>query len=940
MKKHKNTNQSVKALAAIIISALAFFVFGPKTTYAVVESVSWTSLVNATANGGTITSTSSTNSGGISTQTIPSGDGYVEFTVSTPNGNRAAGLSNGNTDTSLADIDFAIRLNGGTSAEIIEKGTYKTETTYTTNDIFRVELTSGQVKYKKNGSIFYTSAQTPTYPLLADTFFNTSGTAITNATISYGGGGADTTAPTISITSPSAGATISGTTTVTVNASDNVGVVGVQFKLDGNNIGIEDTSAPYSYSWDSTQATNSNHTWTASARDAAGNTTISSGVTVTVNNAGSPPPPPPPGPTPTPTPTPTPSPTPTPPGAILFQSNWDAATGTSDTALRDGGKWSWSADFGGGQLLSVVPSSQAPGGPATTNVLKVLQKGSTYAANVQVNDFVPATTDYYLRYYMRNDDTSSAGDHIVTVDTYSYDNLTFMRKVGGSSNYKMYVSVYGCGYVYPIGYWSPATNLNNNTWYRFEYFIHYVDGTHIQVHPRVYDMTGNLILSDVNFLQSDPGAQVWNGSSNWNLSSYYAAGYNFCVNPNGRADAGGHTMQNFGLGNNGQQGAANTGLPWYFAGIQMRTDTWPGAIGGSPTPSPTPTPAPVPPPPPPPGAISASYPGDVGIENNPNVVFVEKFNESNLSGLTSRYNDVLNSASMSLTSDVPAGSGDNQSLTIAGGNGGHLFKQIPGINDTIYVRYYAKYPTSGLIQHSGVWAGGYNPALTFPNPQAGVKPVGNDRFSAAAEQEDAAFAGTTRLDHYDYWMGMHPDNSGTYWGNTLLNNTNIQATKGQWVCVEQMIKLNNPVSASNGEHAIWLNGTKVSDLGQGFPTGTWSGGNFVQGSGTAFPGFQWRNDANLNINYLWLQNYAPQAPYGTVKYDNLVAATSYIGCMTSSSAQPLTGDINSDHIVNSIDYSILNSHWFSNDATSDLNHDGIVNAIDFSMLNSNWFKTW
>jgi hypothetical protein len=61
---------------------------------------------------------------------------------------------------------------------------------------------------------------------------------------------------------------------------------------------------------------------------------------------------------------------------------------------------------------------------------------------------------------------------------------------------------------------------------------------------------------------------------------------------------------------------------------------------------------------------------------------------------------------------------------------------------------------------------------------------------------------------------------------------------------------------------------------------------------------------------------------------------------TSSSSTPLVGDINSDHIVNSIDYSILNSHWFTNDANSDLNHDGLVNAIDFSMLNANWFKTW
>ncbi|HEX5429453.1 MAG TPA: dockerin type I repeat-containing protein, partial [Patescibacteria group bacterium] len=61
---------------------------------------------------------------------------------------------------------------------------------------------------------------------------------------------------------------------------------------------------------------------------------------------------------------------------------------------------------------------------------------------------------------------------------------------------------------------------------------------------------------------------------------------------------------------------------------------------------------------------------------------------------------------------------------------------------------------------------------------------------------------------------------------------------------------------------------------------------------------------------------------------------------TLSASIAVVGDINQDHIVNSIDYSILNTHWFTADSASDLNHDGIVNAIDYSILNSNWFKTW
>ena len=97
-----------------------------------------------------------------------------------------------------------------------------------------------------------------------------------------GTAGPDTTPPTVSITAPANGATVSGTAvTVSATASDNVGVVGVQFKLDGANLGAEDTTSPYSVTWNSTTAANGSHTLTALARDAV-NTTLSAGISVTV----------------------------------------------------------------------------------------------------------------------------------------------------------------------------------------------------------------------------------------------------------------------------------------------------------------------------------------------------------------------------------------------------------------------------------------------------------------------------------------------------------------------------------------------------------------------------------------------------------------------------------------------------------------------------------
>jgi len=101
----------------------------------------------------------------------------------------------------------------------------------------------------------------------------------------------DRTPPLVSLTSPVNGATVAGLISVTANALDNQGVAGVQFKLDGSNLGTEDTASPYAVSWDTSQTANGLHTLTAIARDAAGNTKTSNPVTVKVNNqAGDKPP--------------------------------------------------------------------------------------------------------------------------------------------------------------------------------------------------------------------------------------------------------------------------------------------------------------------------------------------------------------------------------------------------------------------------------------------------------------------------------------------------------------------------------------------------------------------------------------------------------------------------------------------------------------------------
>jgi hypothetical protein len=135
--------------------------------------------------------------------------------------------------------------------------------------------------------------------------------------------------------------------------------------------------------------------------------------------------------------------------------------------------------------------------------------------------------------------------------------------------------------------------------------------------------------------------------------------------------------------------------------------------------------------------------------------------------------------------------------------GGHLYKELrPGVDDTLYVRYYIKYPAQGRYRHTGVWMGGLNPPSSWPKPEAGERPVGDDRFIAAAEQNER----TAGFEHYDYWMDMRRAVDGRYWGNFLLNNPKVKAARA--LDASSRWQLNQPVTSSNGEHAIWLDGVR------------------------------------------------------------------------------------------------------------------------------------
>ncbi|KKL68728.1 hypothetical protein LCGC14_2122070, partial [marine sediment metagenome] len=121
----------------------------------------------------------------VSSQVIPSGDGFVEFTVSETNTYRMLGLSRGDANQHYDDIDFAVYTNASGTLYVYESGVYRGGFgSYSAGDRLRVAVEAGVVMYSRNGSVFYTSGVTPTYPLLVDTALYNNGATISNAFIS------------------------------------------------------------------------------------------------------------------------------------------------------------------------------------------------------------------------------------------------------------------------------------------------------------------------------------------------------------------------------------------------------------------------------------------------------------------------------------------------------------------------------------------------------------------------------------------------------------------------------------------------------------------------------------------------------------------------------------------------------------------------------------
>lgn len=206
--------------------------------------------------------------------------------------------------------------------------------------------------------------------------------------------------------------------------------------------------------------------------------------------------------------------------------------------------------------------------------------------------------------------------------------------------------------------------------------------------------------------------------------------------------------------------------------------------------------------------LAAQYPGDAGIERDARVVQVEQFEQADITALAAQWESVGAKDTMSLSAEVPPGSAGKQSLLMdrSKGPGGSLYRRLKNAkggfgHDCIFARYYVKFSEDcGDLHHFGPCLGGNLPATPWPSVKAGLRTEGDKSFWSGIEP----FGSSWRWDFYTYWCEMRGSPPrGQTWGNSFIRDPKLKVEKGRWICVEQMIRMND-VGDTNGEQALWL----------------------------------------------------------------------------------------------------------------------------------------
>ncbi len=283
------------------------------------------------------------------------------------------------------------------------------------------------------------------------------------------------------------------------------------------------------------------------------------------------------------------------------------------------------------------------------------------------------------------------------------------------------------------------------------------------------------------------------------------------------------------------------------------------------------------------GGIAAKYPGDVGIEADPDVIFADSFETYGAAGeLTQKWSNFFQEAQTRIVSDaqnVRLGSKaleftlPEQDTELSNGVQKILTTEL----DVLYLRYYSKFDASFDVTGSSHNGGGIN-AHYFVGNQAtpGVPADGTNKFLVEYEcwRGEATETSPGRLNAYVY----HPTQRSNYgdhffttgsvtpydpvlgndfdFGAEFVSRPDVTPELGRWYAYELMVKANTP-GQRDGRITLWLDGQIIGD----------------------FTNLRLRDVDTLKIDRFNLSFHAGSNTNGATKkwYDAVVAAKSYIG---------------------------------------------------------------
>ena len=305
--------------------------------------------------------------------------------------------------------------------------------------------------------------------------------------------------------------------------------------------------------------------------------------------------------------------------------------------------------------------------------------------------------------------------------------------------------------------------------------------------------------------------------------------------------------------------------------------------------------------------IASKYVGDVGIKNDPAVIYATSF-ESGIEAPLRK-----NRKGVAILSDpelARTGKGCAEITATKGKDtGGDLKIQWKDGVDQCFVRVYVKFHKDTAMPHHFVNVGGHTPTYKYRwGGAAGLRPPGNEHGKFGTTLEPPKLDKPKGGWHfYTYWHEMHSwqtphgasdGRKSAYYGNNFRpDNQRTFVGRGKWICLEFMVKLNT-VGKHDGEQAIWVDGKLVGHWGPGFPVGSWMRDTFHTSgywnkNPKPFEGFSWRTHPMLKANKASLQWYLSDrtwkqmtADRNIVYFDNYVIAKKYIGPIAEKKAPP------------------------------------------------------